>query len=139
MCPEKNQKNIEAKSGSGKLEEVHTPNKHTVEEVSEYLNVPKEAIVKTLIYVLDNDVVAFVIPGDRELNEAKVKSALKVPEIRMATHEEVYEVSGCEVGFAGPIGLGVKKIYVDKLLLGRKGLICGANKKDYHQKKFRYK
>jgi len=116
------------------IEKIYTPNKHTVDEVADYLKVPKSRIVKTLIYIIDSDPVAFVIPGDRDLNEAKVKSALKVPEIRMATPEEVYNISGCEVGYAGPIGLGVKKIYVDRLLFGKKGFVCGANEKDYHLK-----
>ena len=116
------------------LEKIYTPDKHTVEEVANFLNVSKNDIVKTLIYIINNEPVAFVIPGDRDLNEAKVKSFLKVPEIRMASPDEVYNISGCEVGYAGPIGLKVKKIYVDALLEGKKGLICGANEKDYHLK-----
>ena len=124
----------EAKEKPLEIEKVHTPNKHTVDEVADFLKVSKNSIVKTLIYIIDSEPVAFVIPGDRDLNEAKVKSALKVPEIRMATPEEVYNISGCEVGYAGPIGLGVKKIYVDRLLVGKRGFVCGANEKDYHLK-----
>jgi len=114
------------------IEEVFTPNKHTVDEVAEFLNVDKSKIIKTLLYIIENEPVAFLIPGTRELNEAKVKSALGVVELRMATHEEVKEWSGCEVGFAGPLKLKVKRIYADNTLLHKKDLVCGANKKDYH-------
>ncbi len=114
------------------LQEVYTPQKHTVAEVSEFLGVDKTKIVKTLLYVADGKYVAFVIPGDRDLNEAKARSSLKINDLRMANFEEVKEITGCDVGYAGPVSLNVDAIYVDKLLLGKKDLICGANKTDYH-------
>ncbi len=113
-------------------EKVHTPGKHTVEEVASFLQVPAESIVKTLIYEADGKPVALLIPGDRDLNEAKVRAKLKINELKMASPSQVSKWSGCEVGFAGPIGLNIKHIYADRLLKGKKGLIVGANEKDYH-------
>ncbi len=113
---------------------VSTPNKHTVDEVAEFLNVEKYKIVKTLLYEIKGNIVAFLIPGHRELNEAKVMSKLKVPEISLASFDKVREVSGCEVGFSGPIVLKVHRIYADNTLRGKKDLVCGANKTDYHIK-----
>ncbi len=121
------------KNNQEELKEVHTPGKHSVEEVCDFLRVDKSDIVKTLIYIADNEPVVFLIPGDRDLNEAKVISHLKTGELRMASSEEVREISGCDVGYAGPVGLKkAVKIYADNLLKERTDLICGANKKDYH-------
>lgn len=114
------------------IKETHTPNKHTVDEVSSFLGIDKSSIIKTLLYVADGKYVAFVIPGDRDLNEAKARSKLKINDLRMANFQEVKEISGCEVGYAGPVSLKVDAIYVDRLLFGKKDLICGANKTDYH-------
>ncbi len=112
-------------------EKVHTPAKHTVEEVAQFLQVPKETIVKTLLYEADGRGVAFLIPGDRDLNEAKVKAKLKINELKMASASQVRNWSGCEVGFAGPIDLKIE-IYADNLLKGKKDVVVGANEKDYH-------
>ncbi len=114
------------------LEMVYTPGKHTVEEVAEFLGVSSDRIVKTLLYEADGRPIAFLIPGDRDLNEAKVRAHLGINELRLASASQVEQWSGCEVGFAGPIGLSIGDIYADRLLKGRKGVIVGANKKDHH-------
>src|SRR5262249_5699934 len=63
--------------GSQSLQKVHTPDQHTIEEVSTFLAEPKERLVKTLLYVTDTGaVVAALIRGDHELSEAKLKNVL---------------------------------------------------------------
>jgi prolyl-tRNA synthetase len=58
------------------LEQVATPGKRTIEEVSGFLGVAPTALVKTLIYLADGQPVAVLVRGDRTVNEIKLKAAL---------------------------------------------------------------
>ncbi len=119
------------------LEKVHTPHVRTVEEVTSFLGVPSWKLVKTLIYLTsDGEPVAFLIRGDHELNETKASMALGKP-IEMAPPEVVKKVTGAPVGFAGPLGLRIKKI-ADEALKGIFNQVSGANEEDYHYKNLNY-
>ena len=116
----------------GAVEEVPTPGKHTVEEVCAFLGVPQAALVKTLILVADGKPVAALVRGDRELNDVKLKNLLKCDELELAAPELVQKVTGAPVGFAGPVGLNVERVFADHELLASDGWIAGANKGDTH-------
>lgn len=119
----------------GNLEEVYTPQKYTVEDVSNFLNVKPQDLVKTLIYTTSNDVIAVLIRGDYELNLSKLAKVLHTEDIKPATPEIISKVTGGPLGFSGPIGLRENiKIIVDDLLSNTLSCIVGANKKDYHLK-----
>ena len=122
-------------------EEVHTPDAKTIEDLSEMLDVSKDKLVKTLLYIVNEEVVAVVIPGDRELNEVKLMNELGAQEhdIEMADDGTVERVTSSDVGFAGPIGLTEDvKVLVDSSITKMKNLIVGANKTDYHIKNVNY-
>ena len=74
-----------------------------------------------------------MIRGDHEVNEEKVQKLLMAKEFEMASIEEDEEVTGAEVGFAGPVGLDVE-IIVDNVVSKMKNFLVGANKTDYHYK-----
>ncbi|EGY27652.1 prolyl-tRNA synthetase [Desulfovibrio sp. A2] len=116
----------------GGIEEVPTPGKHTVEEVCAFLGVSQSALVKTLILVADGKPVAALVRGDRELNDVKLKNLLKCDELELAAPELVQKVTGAPVGFAGPVGLNVERVFADHELLTSDGWIAGANKGDTH-------
>jgi len=116
----------------GAIEEVATPGKHTVEEVCAFLGVPQTALVKTLILVADGKPVAALVRGDRELNDVKLKNLLKCDELELAAPELVQKVTGAPVGYAGPVGLNVERVFADHELLTSDGWIAGANKGDTH-------
>src|SRR4051794_27823105 len=136
-------------SGNGEPELAHTPGLKTVEEVAKYLNVSPKNKIKTMALVAvyakpANDqpkevpVVAF-LRGDHTLNEAKMAATMPGAEFRPMHAEEIQGVFNAPAGFLGPIGSegwsykGVNaKVFVDRALLGRKNLIAGANKEDYH-------
>ncbi len=118
------------------LEETLTPNVHTVEEVSAFLNVNPIKIIKTMIYYAsdNNSYAAFLVRGDCEVNEIKVANAMNSSEvfIRLATEEEIINL-GSVVGFIGPKGLNENvKIFVDEEVTKVNNFVIGANKKDYH-------
>ncbi len=122
-------------------EEVHTPDAKTIEDLSKMLDVSEDKLVKTLLFIINEEVVAVVIPGDRELNEVKLINELGAQEhdMEMADDEIVERVTGSDVGFAGPIGLTDDvKILIDSSITEMKNIIVGANKTDYHIKNINY-
>ena len=121
-----------AAEGEKPLKEVDTPGISTIEKVSVLLKVKPQEMVKTLIYELDGKAVAVLVRGDHEINEAKLKKALKVGHIRLAEVEMIEMATKAPVGFAGPVGLKEVDIIADLSLKGLKNFVTGANKKDKH-------
>ncbi len=115
------------------IEKIYTPNAGTIEEVSAFLGKEPSDFVKTLIYNADGKLVAFVLPGDRELNETKAGKLLGTIELNLATPEEVKEATGARIGFAGPVGLNLP-VYMDRQIAHKKNFIVGANEDDHHLK-----
>jgi prolyl-tRNA synthetase len=114
-------------------EEIATPGKRSVDEVTGFLQVPAHALGKTLLLRVNDADVAVVVPGDRDLNEAKLASLTASPNLRMLRDDEIEPLTGAAVGFAGPVGLPPEvTILVDTSLQGVESLITGANKTDVH-------
>ena len=114
------------------LQEVHTPNMKTVEEVCAFLKTEPRNLVKTILYQVGDEVVGALIRGDREICEPKLCRLLKTDIITMADAVTVGEITGAEVGFAGPVGLDGVKLVADKSITNMANFITGANKTDYH-------
>ncbi len=114
-----------------KKEKVHTPDVRTVEEVTAFLGVGPELLIKSLVYKVGDRTVLVLVRGDYDVNEAKLQRILG-PDVRIASPDEVLTEFGVEVGFVGPIGLQVDEILADELLENATGMVCGANESDYH-------
>lgn len=116
------------------LQKVSTPNAKSIEELSEYLNLPQSRFIKTIFYkpiTDDNKPIAVMIRGDIEVNENKLSKILgTVPEF--AT-DEMIENIGAVVGFASPLGIANNcHVIADNSIVNEKNMIVGANKKDFH-------
>ena len=116
------------------LELVETPNVTTIEEVSEFLAIPSNKFAKVVDLMVKGEPVFVVIPGDRELNEAKLLSYLKVAEhdIEMMDDETIEKITGAKAGFTGPIGLEDVRVIVDESITKINNVVIGANKTDHH-------
>ena len=115
------------------MEELDTPNQHTIEELVAFMGTSADKFIKTLLFMADGKPVAVLLRGDRELNEIKLAHLIDADDIQFATPEQVEAMTGAAVGFAGPAGLkGVDKIYADKELKACNDWIAGANKTDKH-------
>jgi prolyl-tRNA synthetase len=110
---------------------VATPGKHSIADVSAFLKVPADKLVKTLIYLADGKPVAVLVRGDRDVNEIKLKKALSANQVVLATDAAVKEVTGAPVGFAGPVGLKIP-IYCDVEICALSDFVVGANEADAH-------
>ena len=117
-------------------EEVHTPDAKTIEQVSKFMGVPGSAFVKSLIYNADGKPVMVCVPGDRDVNDVKLKHFLDVKKLELADFETVLKASGANAGSVGPVKPADASIRIvcDQALKGAKGCIVGANKDDYHLK-----
>ncbi|MCU1309267.1 MAG: prolyl-tRNA synthetase [Candidatus Angelobacter sp.] len=136
-----------AASGDGKPELVETPGMKTIEDVAKFLGVSPKQKMKTLAYTATevdaksgeskNLPVVVFMRGDHMLNEAKFSSTLGGKDFRPMHPEEIAQVFKSPAGYLGPINIpntnGVL-IIVDSALKGRKNLIAGANKENYHLK-----
>jgi prolyl-tRNA synthetase len=113
------------------LEEVETPDRKSVEEVTDFLSILPDQLVKTLIFRTNKDTVAVLVRGDHEINEAKLKNLLEIDRMEMADEHLVAETTGAPTGFAGPIGLKVR-IISDYAIKGMRNFVTGGNRKDLH-------
>jgi prolyl-tRNA synthetase len=71
-----------------------------------------------------------LLRGDHRLSDAKL--AAIVGPFRAAMPAEIVEWFGAEAGSLGPVGVTGMPILMDRALAGRRNLIAGANRDDYH-------
>ncbi|MFH2011316.1 MAG: proline--tRNA ligase [Pseudomonadota bacterium] len=116
---------------SHKIQKVHTPGKKTVEEVTGFLNITPENLVKTLIYETDKETIAILVRGDNEVNEIKLKNLLDCTYLNLAQDETIKELTHAPAGFAGPVGLKTK-IFADYAVSEMSNFVTGGNEKDTH-------
>ncbi len=115
----------------GPLTEVSTPDQRTVDEVSAFLNIPIDRLVKTLLYVSPSGPLMALVSGEDELSENKLMS-IAGGTVRPAAADEVLDWMGAEIGFLGPHGDHKMPVYADLRLEDGKGLVTGANRNGYH-------
>jgi prolyl-tRNA synthetase len=139
--------------GDGEPLEVHTPGMKTIEDVARFLGVSPKNKIKTLAYMTEEKdaktgkiklrAVVVLMRGDHQLNEAKFAAAVGGKQTRPMQEDEIKQLFRSPAGFLGPVGIewaaDMKDVsrpilLVDKALEGRKNLIAGANKEDYHLK-----
>ncbi|WP_108305830.1 proline--tRNA ligase [Metalysinibacillus jejuensis] len=115
------------------LEKIATPDQKTIEEVSEFLAVPTNKVIKSLVFNVDGELVVVLTRGDHEVNEIKVKNALQATVVEMADEEEIRAALGCGVGSIGPIKLPVEmKVIADNAIRSVRNAVAGANEDGFH-------
>ena len=125
-------RDLETPKATLELQKVDTPAQKTIEEVAEFLKLSPDQLVKTLIVqTSDDEVVAVLLRGDRDLNEIKLANFLDVDWALMAEEDVVKKVTGAPAGFAGPIGLKIR-IVADAEVKGMAGFVVGGNAVDIH-------
>jgi len=132
--------NLEVARGKGEVAkfvdspvaEVHTPGKRTVIEVSDFLNVSRTNLIKSMFYTAPNKKpILILLRGDYDINEDIIKNTFGFT-YQPASSEEIIKSFGAEPGFIGPFGKANIDTYADDLLEGAQGMITGANHNDYH-------
>lgn len=121
------------------VKKVHTPGLKSIEEVSPYLGIEPELMIKTIVYLRDGGAVVALIAGNLEINEIKLKNAAGAQWVVLASDKDVELITGAAVGYAGPIGLpkevkgvGPVTVIADHSVEGIVNGATGANETDYH-------
>ena len=120
------------------IEEIHTPNTKTIDDLSEFLNIDKSKTAKMVCLSNAGEPLFVMVPGDRELNLTKLVNFIDANdyEIEMLDADKIAELGGV-AGFCGPVGLNAKVI-CDERIFDMKNFVVGANKADYHLKNVNY-
>ncbi|MBF0272217.1 MAG: proline--tRNA ligase [Magnetococcales bacterium] len=114
------------------LLQVATPGKKTIQDVSAFLQVGIERLVKTLVVEGDGQPYLLLVRGDHELNPIKAAAALGVHQLGVPEPGRIAELTGgLPVGFLGPVGTALP-VLADSALEGSNAFICGANILDHH-------
>ncbi len=121
---------------------IDTPNVHSIEELSQFLNCAPSVICKALVYIVDKAPVIALIRGDKTVEETKLMNAVGGLDIRIATAAEIEELMNengfnAIAGFIGPQGLKKYgeydvKIIADKTVTELKNFVIGINQTDKH-------
>ncbi len=114
------------------MQEVDTPNQHSISDVSTFLKVEPNIILKTLLVNGVDGPVALVLRGDHELNEVKAEKLKQVSSpLELVSPEDVKKLIGVGPGSIGPLDLKIPVI-VDANAALVADFVCGANKEDKH-------
>jgi len=113
-------------------EEFHTPGLKTIADLSAFTKLPETSQMKSLVMVADRKPILIMLRGDHQLSETKLQSVLGAQEIRQAHPHEIVEWFGARAGSLGPVGVTTMRVLADEALQGRRNLVTGANKDDYH-------
>ncbi len=121
------------------LQKVATPNCKTIEDLANFLGVPKRKTAKAVFMLAGHEeesgtreeFVFVVIRGDMEVNETKLANALHADWLRPATDDEIRAV-GAVPGYGSPVGLKNVTIVVDDAVPASPNLVGGANEEGYH-------
>ena len=115
------------------MEEVHTPDVRSIEEVCTFLDVGPRDVVKTMIFMSDGNPVAVLARGDEDVNETKLRNYLGCNSLELAMEDTILQVTGSPRGFAGPIGIK-SRIIADYSLMNMQDFVVGANREGHHIK-----
>ncbi|WP_118182243.1 proline--tRNA ligase [Paraburkholderia phosphatilytica] len=120
------------------LRKTSTPGKAKCESVAEYLNIPLERTIKSIILATENEgaeptIWLLMLRGDHEMNEIKVNKLQGLGEFRFATEDEIVEWFGTPPGYLGPIGTKKPiKVIADRTVANMSDFVVGSNEVDFH-------
>ena len=128
---------VDGKDYFNETKVLDTPNTHSIEELSKFLNIPDTLILKTLVYIVDKKPVLALIRADKAVEETKLMNAAGGIDIRIASSAEIAELmaeKGFDAvpGFIGPKGMDGIKIIADETVKDMKNFVVGINETDKH-------
>ncbi len=116
---------------------VDTPETHSIEELSKFLNIPSTLILKSLVYIVDKKPVIALIRADKAVEETKLMNAAGGIDVRIASAAEIAELMAdhgfdAVPGFIGPKGMNDIQIIADETVREMKNFVVGINQTDKH-------
>ncbi len=114
------------------METIPTPGMKTIQEVSQFLSLTPDHLIKSLAFMTDKGPVLVLLRGDHELNEIKLINLLNLLTMELAVEKDIRTVFGAEPGYIGPVGLSKVKLIADLSVMNLVNAVCGANMADHH-------
>ena len=122
------------------LEKVHTPDVKTIAALVEFLNIPVEQTLKSIVVEGENEgeLVLLLLRGDHEFNDIKAEklAGVKAP-LTMAAPELIHAQFGADGGSLGPVGFA-GKVYADFAVEKGADWVIGANDNGWHYTGFNF-
>jgi prolyl-tRNA synthetase len=118
--------------GTAPVEIVDTPNASTIEAVASLMGRPADRMLKSMLYDAGGRTLAVLVPGDREVEEAKLERAFFPTSVRRFEDAD-FAARGLVKGFVGPQGMGEDVVILaDHSVRGGADWVVGANEPDRH-------
>lgn len=110
-----------------------TPGVRTIKDLENFNGgAPAERQIKTLVYVIDGQLTLLLVRGDHDLNETKLSDLTGAVHFRPGHPEEIRAALGAYPGSLGGVGVTTYPVIADRALKGRKNMVTGANRDDFH-------
>jgi prolyl-tRNA synthetase len=122
---------VEGIEGDLDPDEFHTPGVKTIAELAAFTGLPETMQMKSVVMRSGAGLVLALVRGDHNLSEAKLR-AIVGADVEAASAEAIRSQFGADPGSLGPVGLQGVRVLADEGLRGRRNMICGANRTDYH-------
>jgi prolyl-tRNA synthetase len=115
------------------MRKVPTPGKKTCAEVAEFLGVPVEKTVKSVMLWANDALFMLLIRGDHTLNEVKASKIPFLANFRFASDVEIEKGLHARPGYIGPVGASdAITVIADRTVAAMSDFVCGANRDGFH-------
>ncbi|MDY6788474.1 MAG: YbaK/EbsC family protein [Candidatus Nanohaloarchaea archaeon] len=104
----------------------------SADQAAEKLGTRPENIVKSLVFMVEEEPVVVVVPGNSRVSEEKLAELFEVEEedVRIASPDEVEEITGYKVGEVPPVSLNLPKV-VDNAVIGEEEVYGGGGSRHH--------
>ncbi|EAW7174307.1 proline--tRNA ligase [Listeria monocytogenes] len=115
------------------LEKVATPDQKSITDIVEFLEVPIEKTMKSMLYQVDDEVIMVLVRGDHEVNDIKIKNALDATNVELVDPAVAVELLGANFGSLGPINVPENmRVFADYAVKDIVNAVVGANEDGFH-------
>lgn len=115
------------------LEKVATPDQKSITDIVEFLEVPIEKTMKSMLYQVDDEVIMVLVRGDHEVNDIKIKNALDATNVELVDPAVAVELLGANFGSLGPINVPENmRVFADNVVKDIVNAVVGANEDGFH-------
>ncbi|AQY69738.1 prolyl-tRNA synthetase [Lactiplantibacillus plantarum] len=115
------------------MEKIDTPGVGTIDELAEFLKVGADQLVKSILFIADDQPVMALVRGDHEVNDVKLKNYLGADFLEMTTPEQAQQYLGASFGSLGPVNVHDDvKIVADQYVKDMVNITVGANEDGHH-------
>ncbi|EAC2634060.1 proline--tRNA ligase [Listeria monocytogenes] len=115
------------------LEKVATPDQKSIGDIVEFLEVPIEKTMKSMLYQVDEEVIMVLVRGDHEVNDIKIKNALDATNVELVDPAVAVELLGANFGSLGPINVPENmRVFADNAVKDIVNAVVGANEDGFH-------